>query len=173
MNISYLFKIFLVCILTNASQSELTLKINIANQIVNKKEDLSIRLELNNLTSKPLLIHKHTQFGYVTFCYDDFCFTVEKKVRNHYDKMEELAAIDRFGAYDSLGVSWDDIYDTLAVGKTRREEFNIIGYYRLTKGKYRTKFKFNVPKTNNLSIKNIDSDWIYFEVKSNNVEYMQ
>jgi hypothetical protein len=171
-NISYLLKIFFACVLANAGQSELTLKIKIANPVVTEKKDLSIRLELDNLTGKSILVHKHTQFGYMSFCYDDFCFTVEKKVKNGYNKMEELANIDRFGAYDSLGVSWDDIYDTLDVGKTRKEEFNILGYYHLTKGKYRTKFRFNVPKKNNLPIKIIDSDWIYFEVKSNSVEYM-
>ena len=79
MYLSYLLKIFFACILTNVSQNELTLKIKMGNPLVYKKEDLSIKLELSNLTTNQILIHKHAQIGYISFCYADFCFTVEKK----------------------------------------------------------------------------------------------
>jgi len=101
-----------------------------------------------------------------------FVSQLKKKVQNRYGKMEELANKDRFGAYDSLGVSWDDSYDTLAAGNSHTDQFNIIGYYHLPKGKYRTRFNFNVPKKNNAPVNIIYSNWIYFEVKSNKVEYM-
>ncbi len=158
--------------LFNFNQDSAQLNIKISNAVVHKKDDLLIRLEVTNLTTKPMLIHRYNKFDYMPDHFrNDFNFIVEGKTKSSYAELERLAYLHPSTGYDSLGVSWDDIYDTLAVGKTHTAEFNIIGYYPLPQGKYRTRFRFNAPGKNNTQLKMVYSNWVYFEVRSDEVEY--
>lgn len=107
-------------------KEEITLVAEINKQQVYRHSDLSITLTLKNETNRRMLIHKHTSFGYLSKCFDDdYCFEAEKKVNNEFAKMEESAAIDRITGFDSSGVAWNDMYDTLYVRQDIIQGFNI------------------------------------------------
>jgi len=165
--IAYVNSIF-VCI---GQQQGLILKTEIANPIAIDQDDLLVKLTLFNQIHKQILIHKHIAFGYSSICLDDFCFEVQKKVNNEYRKIEELASIHRIAGYDSTGMAWDDMYDTLAPGQVKRLEFNINGYYSFDRGKYRVRFCFQPTAKNNLPFKRTYSSWLYFEVKTKHITF--
>ena len=151
--------------------NELNLVAAIKSPIVNTQEDLLVKLSLNNLSNKQVLIPKSIDFDYMSTCDEGFCFTAEKKVGEKYSKMEQTANIDMIPAFDSLGNPLADKYDTLFIGKSYSRQFNITGYYHFTKGKYRIRFSFQIPKKNNLPMKSIYSNWVYFEVKRKYIDF--
>ncbi len=162
---------FLASFITPSLSQEKGLRLNasITNSNVSKQSDLSIKLIFKNQTDKEILIHKHISFGYLSLCEDDYCFEVEKKENKKYKKLQETANIDKSPGFDSTGMAWDDMYDTLKIGQRDIQEFNINGYYLFDKGEYRVRFSIQLPKKNNLANRKIYSNWIYFEVQKKHI----
>lgn len=154
-----------------AQQPGLQLKITMKRTIANKQDDLLVKLILTNNSSAGVLIHKYISFQYLSGCMDDLCFEAEKNTKGGYKKMEELANIDKIPGFDSTGVAWDDMYDTLQTTQKFSDTFNINGYYSFTKGRYRVRLGFRPYDDKKSKMKMVYSNWLYFEVKVKHIKF--
>lgn len=103
------------------------------------------------------------------FGFSDFDSIREPDVFIELEKLEQGKFIKQENRIDDHGVrGYHMVYDTLTVRKKEIRQFRIGPYYKFTKGIYRVRVLFNIPKDANLKEDYIYSDWFRFNVISLN-----
>jgi hypothetical protein len=111
-----------------------------------------------------LILPKDIYYGYSEDEDSDVIFEVEKK--------DSLA----FKVQTPIGnYSYPDIivngkkYETLGQNKTKTYIFPLYTFYEFTRGEYRVRAKFILPKQNNAKNKILYSNWVIFKVNSDRI----
>ncbi len=168
-----MFKIFWILILCSSgllrtsalAQKQIPLKVSLemnTNKVL-EFDDLNIKIIFTNINStKPILLLQGFLYGFSaldSIREPDVFVQLEKLKKSKFLRQE-----NRIENHGIRGYAMN--YDTLELNKTLFRSFTLGAYYKFTKGEYRVRVIYNIPKDAELKKGCVYSEWLYFKVLS-------